>query len=400
MLGDQFTIIALPWLMLQLTKDPLALGAVLAAATLPRIFFMPVAGLLADRYDPRRLLQSAKLLSALLLLSLAWAAWNGSASPSGVLVLAFGIGLLNAFGFPCSSAMLPRILNRNQLQAANSAMMALSQVALLGGPLLAGMIISYYGTVGSAGAGAALGLATVFALDAASFLFSAWTLGRVAPAPLEPCNSAVARGERPVGALRSLWDDRSLRRCCMYWIACAMCVYGPVQVCLPLFAQARMDDGAAALGIMLACQGVGAMSGMVFAGVAAQRLGMPVLAFQLLAYALLAVVLVPLGFTHELTTAGALLFVIGFLNGTVQARVFTWIQLRIAPELLGAGTAMFMSMMAVAAAVSGVAAGWLLRLFTPEIFFSAAGAALLGIVALATARTVLVPGHAIESPRA
>src|SRR5512143_3997217 len=56
LLGDQFYLIALPWLVIQLTGNPLAVGTVLATAGIPRALFMLVGGALTDRLTPRRLM--------------------------------------------------------------------------------------------------------------------------------------------------------------------------------------------------------------------------------------------------------------------------------------------------------------------------------------------------------
>ena len=75
MLGDQFTLIALPWLVLKLTGDPLSLGLVLALLGAPRAIFILVGGALVDRYSPKRVLMLSKHASALLLVKVAsnWA---------------------------------------------------------------------------------------------------------------------------------------------------------------------------------------------------------------------------------------------------------------------------------------------------------------------------------------
>ena len=53
MVGDAFSMIALPWLVIQLTDSALALGTVMAAAAIPRAAFILVGGALVDRFSPR-----------------------------------------------------------------------------------------------------------------------------------------------------------------------------------------------------------------------------------------------------------------------------------------------------------------------------------------------------------
>jgi MFS family permease len=55
-LGDQFHLIALPWLVLTITRDPVQLGIVLALAGVPRALLMLLGGAFADRHSPRTIM--------------------------------------------------------------------------------------------------------------------------------------------------------------------------------------------------------------------------------------------------------------------------------------------------------------------------------------------------------
>src|SRR5258708_24272362 len=59
LLGDQFYLIALPWLVLQLTGSALALGTVLALAGIPRALFMLIGGAFVGCFSPRSVIISA-----------------------------------------------------------------------------------------------------------------------------------------------------------------------------------------------------------------------------------------------------------------------------------------------------------------------------------------------------
>src|SRR5215207_2141505 len=61
LLGDQFYMIALPWLVLSLTGNALAVGTVMAIAGIPRALFMLVGGALTDRFTPRKLMINSNL---------------------------------------------------------------------------------------------------------------------------------------------------------------------------------------------------------------------------------------------------------------------------------------------------------------------------------------------------
>src|SRR6185369_7809224 len=56
LLGDQFYLVALPWVVLQITGSALAMGTILMAASIPRAGLMLMGGAVADRRSPRRIL--------------------------------------------------------------------------------------------------------------------------------------------------------------------------------------------------------------------------------------------------------------------------------------------------------------------------------------------------------
>src|SRR5271165_5846769 len=71
MLGDQFTMIALPWLVLKMTGDSFLVGIVLAATGIPRALFIMFGGAVVDRTSSQRVLLVTKYVNAILLASLA-----------------------------------------------------------------------------------------------------------------------------------------------------------------------------------------------------------------------------------------------------------------------------------------------------------------------------------------
>ena len=82
-LGDQFHLIALPWLVLTLTHDPLQLGAVLAVAGIPRALLMLVGGVFADRHSPRTIMLVSDTLRFAVTAALTAAILTGPLSTAG-----------------------------------------------------------------------------------------------------------------------------------------------------------------------------------------------------------------------------------------------------------------------------------------------------------------------------
>jgi hypothetical protein len=81
-LGDQLTMVALPWLVLKLTGDTLALGLVIALMSIPRAVFILIGGALVDRYSPKRVLMLSKYANAVLLALLTLLVLNLDAAPT------------------------------------------------------------------------------------------------------------------------------------------------------------------------------------------------------------------------------------------------------------------------------------------------------------------------------
>ena len=113
--GDHLTFVAMPWLVLKLTGDPVAMGMVIAIAAIPRAFFMLFGGALSDRWSPRLVMLASNLLRFLLVGTLAGLTYLGAIDLPLIFVIAFLFGLADAFLFPAAGAMPPRLLEKEQL---------------------------------------------------------------------------------------------------------------------------------------------------------------------------------------------------------------------------------------------------------------------------------------------
>ena len=393
MLGDQFTLVALPWLVLRMTGDTLVLGTVLALMSLPRAAFILIGGAVVDRYSPKKVLMITKYINTALLAALAVLVLVGGLSLWTVYALAFAIGLATAFSIPSATSMLPHVMQRAQLPAANGVMMGLRQLSMFLGPLLAGLLIVLFGDgpSGSATTGTvtdATGLGVAFAFDALSFLASAWTLSQVRmhsqvqanpamPAPAnQPVFAAVAAG------LRHLWNDRDMRLCFIYWGVVAVLITGPVQIAVPVLAT-TLNLGAAALGILLGAHGAGTLIGMAMSGakpgMRLGTLGMTMLVVDVV----VGVLFMPMGLITATWQGAMLLGTIGVLGGFMQVSIFTWLQRRTPPALMGRVMSMFMFIFLGLAPLSGAVTGWILRSITLTQLFVGSGGLLVCIALLA-----------------
>ena len=372
MLGDQFSMLALPWLVLSLTNDSLSLGIAVALMGAPRAVLILFGGTIADRYSPRRVLLLSKYANAAILLALSGLLMLDLASVALAYAAALALGIASAFGIPAGTAILPQAVPPQVLQTANSLQMGARQLSLLAGPLLAALVLGAHDGGQQTGMAA---LAAAFAIDALTFLFSAWTLRQVS---LRPQAAAAAQGMwRDMAAgLAMVWCDMALRRCYAYWAVVAFFVMGPLQVALPVLASERLH-GAPALGLLMGAHGAGTLAGMLASSLGGAwlrgRFGATLLAVD----AIVAILLMALGQIDTAWQGAALLAVTGLLGGDVQVAIFTWIQRRVAPAMLGRAMALFMGIFLGLAPLSAAATGALLRHLSVGELFCAGGALLL-----------------------
>jgi MFS family permease len=112
-----------------------------------------------------------------------------------------------------------------------------------------------------------------------------------------------------------------------------------------------------------------------------KNLGLTILAVD----ALVALLFMPMGTITATWQGVALLLIIGLLGGFMQVAVFTWIQRRVAPAMMGRAMSLFMFIFLGLAPLSSAVTGWLMRgIALPQLFLGS-GACLLAIVALALA---------------
>jgi MFS family permease len=202
-LGDQFYLIALPWLVLQLSGDALAVGAVLALAAIPRALFMLVGGALIDRFSPRKVMLASDMLRLLLVSLLTLLILAGLLHMWMLYVFALIFGLVDAFFYPAQPALIPQLVEREQFQAGNVLIQGTAQLSLFAGPVIAGVLIALLDS-GSVRGGAAnmRGIAIAFGVDALSFLASIVTLWMIRIKATKEAGDPAEQKENMLSSIR------------------------------------------------------------------------------------------------------------------------------------------------------------------------------------------------------
>lgn len=372
LLGDQFYLVALPWLALQLTGSSLALGAVLMTAAIPRAAFMLLGGAVTDHFSARRVLIMTAGTRTVLVGAVAALVWFQVVQLWELYALTFAFGVADAFSFPAGAALIPTLVPPQQLQPANALMQSSNVLVQMAGPAPAGLLIKGWGT------------ASALFIDALSFLGVIAALLRI-PDPVKAPSPAGAPARpnmlRAIAAgLRAVRSDPPLLSLMSLFATINLCVAGPIGVGLAALAKFQFGS-AAAFGTFLSCFSGGTLVGVLLGGTVKRprRRGLQFTVMGLLT----GVEMIAIGLLLKAFVAiAALLALMGLAVGFVNVQFTAWLQLRVDRSLLGRVMSVLMfsavGLIPVSYAVAGVLANWSL----PALFIGA-GAALAAGSALA-----------------
>lgn len=190
-LGTWFAFIAELGLVRALSGTALSASLIVAAHFLPYCIVGPAAGALADRFPRRTMMIVADLGRAVLALGFLFAT-----TPDRLwiaYVCAAGLTSLNAFFEAAKNASMPNLAKGDQLLPANALIHAMRFLQLSLGAMLAGLVTEW------------LGYRAAFAINAASFVVSAFFVSRIAVTALEPDLQTLAH--RAATSVRSLTAD-------------------------------------------------------------------------------------------------------------------------------------------------------------------------------------------------
>lgn len=376
LLGDQFLLIALPWLVLQLTPDSLSLGGILALQGIPRALFMLVGGAVTDRFSPRRVMLVANVARLVIVGLLAFVTITSLVHEWMLYPFALALGLADGFFFPAQNAIVPQIADKSELQVANAVVQGLEQVALSIAPVLAGLLIA-----GLSHGHKLFGAGVALTIDAATFLVSVVTVTRLSVRRFAP---DAAQEDGVLASIRAglayMWADPMLRALFMIIVAVNFLVIGPILVGVPIIVTRRLHGNAAAYGIVMSVFGGGSLAGLALAGLLprpAARLTGPLL-LGLCAVFGLAMGIV--GFAHSLVALALPLLAMGAASGYMVVFFFTWLQARTPAAMMGRMMSLILFASMGLVPVSQTVAGALLRLDVSALFLSSA--ILLGIMLL------------------
>lgn len=137
--------IAIGWLTWELTRSPTWLGIIAFADFMPNFLFAPLAGALADRMDRLRAIRLYMVISACLSGAIAALTITGLITVEALVILVLANGVAMSFNYPVRLSIIHALVNREALTTAISINAIVFNIARIGGPAVAGLVIEFWG---------------------------------------------------------------------------------------------------------------------------------------------------------------------------------------------------------------------------------------------------------------
>jgi MFS family permease len=367
--GDAFALIALPWLVLQVTGSGTAAAAILLALQLPAILTSMVLGSLLDRYQPRAIMALDNGLRTLIIGLIPILYWFGRLELGLLFVLTVLAGMLEPASAVGSRIILPDLVDDADLDAANMLWSFSLNLSLVVGPAVAGVFVASFG--GPA----------VLLVDAATFAVMA-----LAAVTLPAVERSHAPAQAPLAerlGLHQLWHMKVVRLTTALSLVFFFS-YGPLEAALPLYADAVLQTDARGYGLLWSALAAGALIGTVLSTTLSRRLPLGV-ALPLIAL-LWGACLLPMAFVDKLGLACGLLLLGGLMWGPYTPMETTLLQRNVPKAELGRVFGARSTLLAGGSPL-GLAVGGMLLAFIPStavIALSAIACILVGVGGLAS----------------
>ena len=352
--------VAQGWLVLRLTDSGFGLGIVTALQWLPVLVLGAWAGVVADRFDKRRLLLFTNGSSAVLSLILGIATVTGVVTLTWVIVIALLLGVVTAVDNPTRQTFTYEMVGRERLPNAVSLNTATFTTARVMGPAIAAFLI------------AAVGIGECFLVNAVSFIPITIALLRMDPRELRPTDKAEQKRGQVREGLRYVASVPMLRT-----LLIVMAIVGTLQynfqVILPLLARDTFGGDATTFGILGAVLGVGMFSGSMISaafGKAGRR-------YLLGAGFCLGMLSLLLAGAPTVWVAGILMIPLGMASMTFLATVNATLQLNSSDTMRGRVMAIYFVLFLGSTPIGAPIIGWLAETMSPRVALGFGGLATL-----------------------
>jgi MFS family permease len=356
LIGTWMDNIAEGWLVYRLTHSALLLGVATFAGQIPVFLLAPLGGMIADRFDRRKVVIATQSASMAIASTLAGLTLAHRITVWEVIALAACMGSVNAVDIPTRQAFLVQMVGRGDLMNAIALNSSMFNAARVIGPSIAGLLVAWKGE------------GWCFLINAVSYIAVIAGLIAMKVEPLVREVHLASPLEHIAEGFRFARNTAPIRAILML-IALVSLVATPYTVLMPIFAARILHGNARTLGVLMGATGVGAVTGAL---VLAARSGIRGLGrWVAVACGGFGVSLILFAFSHWYVLSVILLVPVGFCVMVQMASSNTLIQSMVPDRLRGRimsiYSMMFMGMMPVGALLAGWFAGLISAQWTVAI---------------------------------
>lgn len=247
-IGDKFYALALAFWVLQTTGSPSKMGLVLFFSMAPSVLIGFFAGGFIDRFDRKAILIASDIFRGLVIVTVVIFYYLGLLSMVAIIAAQVLLSIFSTFFNPTVQAVIPQITDREHIAAANARSQLASGMALVLGPVLGGLAVSY------------LGYTFVFVFNAASF-FAAALFEAFLRMDKTTCNSMKTESvKQNIKAGYSYIFKRKNILVIIIIVAAVHFFVGSIQVIMPVLANMLKGNGARNLGFIETFFGLGVVA--------------------------------------------------------------------------------------------------------------------------------------------
>src|SRR5215831_14392217 len=331
LIGTWMQTVAQSWLVYRLTGSTLLLGTVGFASQFPVFLVAPIGGVVADRTNRHRIVIATQTASMLLAFILAVLTLTNHITVPEIMVLAAGLGVVNAFDIPARQAFLMDMVGREDLMNAIALNSSMFNGARIIGPAVAGVVVAWVGEGWCFFANAVSYIAVIAGLLMMKITHPVNLAKEGSPLEHILAGFRFAARTAPIRAILLLLGLVSL-------------VGMPYSVLMPVFASEILHGGARELGWLMGATGIGALSLAARVGVkglgrliarCAGGFGVSLIAFAFSKmFGLSLILLVPVGFTMMVQMASTNTLLQSMVPNNMRGRVvalYTMMFMGVAP---------------------------------------------------------------------
>jgi MFS transporter, DHA1 family, staphyloferrin A biosynthesis exporter len=343
--GQWIQQVTLGWLLYDLTGSSVLLGLLNGTRSIPFLIVGPIAGVVADRVDRRKLLLKAELFLLIATFAMGWLAFTGVVAAWHLFVFTLATGTAWSFTDPVRQSLIPNVIAKEDLVNAVALNSVANNATKVMGPALGGLLIAAFGVSGNF---------FVQSLAYAGVLFMIYHMA-VPRTPSHARRSTMLANMKE--GLAYVWSNSLVLALILIALVPRLLAV-PYQTLMPIFQKDVLRVGPAGLGMLMAAPGVGGLIALLTLASIAGRVRQQ--GYLLLgAVALLGIFLVIFSQTTSYHLALTLLVGVGACQVLFNATVNTLLHLTVPDHLRGRVMSIYMldrGLMPAGALLAGISA--------------------------------------------